>query len=133
MTRQLIIRYCAVAAVLSWTLSTLAAGKVEVTGDTSHGTVTSKADGAVVTLTVTPQAGYYIRKSDIKATRTFMPTANASRANRGAVNSIPVPDELTLVGNDPDDLSQSRTYTVTLPGEEYDILLASCCQCSGTL
>ena len=123
MTRQSIIRYWAVAAVLSWALSTLAAGKVEVTGDTSHGTVTSKADGAVVTLTVTPQAGYYIRKSNIKATRTFMPTANASRANRGAVNSIPVPDELTLVGNDPDDLSQSRTYTVTLPGEEYDILL----------
>ena len=34
-----------------------------------------------------------------------------------------MPDDLALVGNDPDDLSQPRTYTVTLPGEEYDILL----------
>lgn len=123
MTRQSIMRYFVVAAVLLWTLSTIAGGKVEVTGDTSHGTVTSKADGAVVTLTVTPQAGYYIRKSDIKATRTFMPTANARSTNRAARNSIPMPDDLTLVGNDPDDLSQPRTYTVTLPGEEYDILL----------
>ena len=123
MTRQSIMRYFVVAAVLSWTLSTFAGGKVEVTGDTSHGTVTSKADGAVVTLTVTPQEGYYIRKSDIKATRTFMPTANARSANRNAINSVPIPDDLTLVGNDPDDLSQPRTYTVTLPGEEYDILL----------
>ena len=123
MTRQSIMRYFVVAAVLLWTLSTIAGGKVEVTGDTSHGTVTSKADGAVVTLTVTPQAGYYIRKSDIKATRTFMPTANARSTNRAARNSIPMPDDLALVGNDPDDLSQPRTYTVTLPGEEYDILL----------
>ncbi len=123
MTRQSIMRYFVVAAVLSWTLSTFAGGKVEVTGDTSHGTVTSKADGAVVTLTVTPQEGYYIRKSDIKATRTFMPTANARSANRNAINSVPIPDDLTLAGNDPDDLSQPRTYTVTLPGEEYDILL----------
>ena len=123
MTRQSIMRYFVVAAVLLWTLSTIAGGKVEVTGDTSHGTVTSKADGAVVTLTVTPQAGYYIRKSDIKATRTFMPTANARSTNRAARNNIPMPDDLALVGNDPDDLSQPRTYTVTLPGEEYDILL----------
>ena len=123
MTRQSIMRYFVVAAVLLWTLSTIAGGKVEVTGDTSHGTVTSKADGAVVTLTVTPQAGYYIRKSDIKATRTFMPTANARSTNRAARNRIPMPDDLALVGNDPDDLSQPRTYTVTLPGEEYDILL----------
>ena len=123
MTRQSIMRYFVVAAVLSWTLSTFAGGKVEVTGDTSHGTVTSKADGAVVTLTVTPQEGYYIRKSDIKATRTFMPTANARSTNRNAINSVPIPDDLTLAGNDPDDLSQPRTYTVTLPSEEYDILL----------
>ena len=98
--------------------SATAAGKVEVTGDTSHGTVTSTTEGVLVTVTVTPAEGYYIRKSDITATKAFMPVAAAPRRS-----SVPVADELTLVGADPEDLSQARTYTITLPGEEYDVLL----------
>ena len=108
--------FSVVAALFA--LSAAAAGKVEVTGDTSHGMVTSEVNGAVVALTVTPADGYFIRKSDIKVSKTFMPT---SAFSRGA--GIPIDDNLTLAGNDPDDLSQPRTYTVTMPGEEYDLLV----------
>ena len=115
----MILRNLLLVAVVLCTLSAAAAGKVEVTGDTSHGTVQSSVQGAVVTLIVTPAQGYYIRKSDITASKSFMPVPEGRRMAKG----IPVSDELTLVGNDPDDLSLSRTYTVTLPGEEYDVLL----------
>ena len=118
MARNIIQRSFLLLAAALITLCATAAGKVEVTGNTSYGTVTSQANGAVVTITVTPASGYYIRKSDITATRTFMPSSAEAR-RRG----LPIADPLTLVGNDPDDLSQARTYTVTLPGEEYDILL----------
>ena len=118
MMKRTIIRglFSVVAAL--FVVSATAAGKVEVMGDTSHGTVTSTVDGAVITLTVIPAEGYYIRKSDITATKAFMPMAEAPRRS-----SVPVADELTLVGADPEDLSQARTYTITLPGEEYDVLL----------
>ena len=122
MLKRIIHRSLFAVAAALFTLSAAAAGKVEVTGDTHHGTVQSSVQGAVVTLTVTPAEGYYIRKSDITATKTFMPTAGESR-RVDASAGIPFSDELTLVGNDPDDLSLPRTYTVTLPGEEYDILL----------
>lgn len=115
----MILRNLLLVAAVLCTLSAAAAGKVEVTGDTSHGTVQSSVQGAVVTLIVTPAQGYYIRKSDITASKSFMPVPEGRRMAKG----IPVSDELTLVGNDPDDLSLSRTYTVTLPGEEYDVLL----------
>ena len=116
MKRTFIRGLFSVVAAL-FVVSATAAGKVEVMGDTTHGTVTSTAEGAIITVTVTPAEGYYIRKSDITATKAFMPVAAPRRS------SIPISDELTLVGADPEDLSQARTYTITLPGEEYDVLL----------
>ena len=115
----MILRNLLLVAAVLCTLSAAAAGKVEVTGDTSHGTVQSSVQGAVVTLIVTPAQGYYIRKSDITASKSFMPVPEGRRMAKG----IPVSDELTLVGNDPDDLSLPRTYTVTMPGEEYDVIV----------
>ena len=128
MTGNIIKRRIFLMAAALITLSATAAGKVEVTGNTDYGTVTSQVNDAVATITVTPASGYYIRKSDITATRTFMPSAAEARRR-----SIPIPDQLSLVGNDPDDLSQPRTYTVTLPGEEYDILLEVNYQTQSTL
>ena len=115
----MILRNLFLVAAVLWTMGAAAAGKVEVTGDTSHGTVQTSVQGSVVTLIVTPAEGYYIRKSDITASKSFMPMPEARRKTKG----VPVSDDLTLVGNDPDDLSQPRTYTVTIPGEEYDVLL----------
>ncbi len=119
MIRRMILRNLFLAVAVLWTMSAAAAGKVEVTGDTSHGTVQTSVQGSVVTFVVTPAEGYYIRKSDITASKSFMPVPEG----RMRARSVPVSDELTLVGNDPDDLSLPRTYTVTLPGEEYDVLL----------
>lgn len=115
----MILRNLFLVAAVLWTMGAAAAGKVEVTGDTSHGTVQTSVQGPVVTLMVTPAEGYYIRKSDITASKSFMPMPEARRKSKG----VPVSDDLKLVGNDPDDLSQPRTYTVTMPGEEYDVLL----------
>ena len=117
MKRHKIIRALMTTVVALFFLSATAAGKVEVIGDGSQGTVDWKAEGAVITLTVTPAEGHFIRKSDITLTKTYMPTAAPRRAE------VPIGDGLTLVGADPDDLSLPRTYTVTMPGEEYDLLV----------
>ena len=116
MIRYKMIRGFMTTVVALFCLSATA-GKVEVIGDGSQGTVDWKAEGAVITLTVTPTEGNFIRKNDITITKTFMPTAARRRAE------VPIGDGLTLVGADPDDLSLPRTYTVTMPGEEYDLLV----------
>jgi len=97
-------------------VSAFAGGKVEVADDVSNGTITGQVSGTQVTLTVTPAEGFYIRKADLVAEKTFMPVA-ASRS------TVPMADQLTIEGEDPADLSQQRTYTVTLPSEEYDVLV----------
>ena len=116
MIRYKMIRGFMTTVVALFCLSATA-GKVEVIGDGSQGTVDWKAEGAVITLTVTPTEGNFIRKNDITITKTFMPTAARRRAE------VSIGDGLTLVGADPDDLSLPRTYTVTMPGEEYDLLV----------
>lgn len=113
--KQLIRRsFCLAVAVLCY-LCTWAGGKVEVADDVSNGTILGSVNGTVVTLTVTPDEGYYIRKTDMTVVKTFMPAT--ARAN------VPTSDILVIEGDDPEDLSQPRNYTVTLPGEEYDILV----------
>ena len=66
-------------------------------------------DGSVVvTITVTPAAGYYIRKSDIKVVATINPS--------GTRDGIPeVGAELTLSGDEPTYLTDARDYTFTVP------------------
>ena len=117
MTRRVILKSISAVVALLFSWSAAAAVKVEVVSDASRGTVTSSVDGTVVTLTIAPAEGYYVSKNDISAVKTFMPTMAPRRS------PVPIADELTLVGNDPDDLSQPRSYTVTLPGEEYGLLV----------
>lgn len=117
MTRRVILKSISAVVALLFSWSAAAAVKVEVLGDASRGTVTSSVEGTVVTLTIAPAEGYYVSKNDISAVKTFMPTMAPRRS------PVPIADELTLVGNDPDDLSQPRSYTVTLPGEEYGLLV----------
>ncbi len=117
MTRRVILKSISAVVALLFSWSAAAAVKVEVLSDVSRGTVTSSVDGTVVTLTIAPAEGYYVSKNDISTVKTFMPTMAPRRS------PVPIADELTLVGNDPDDLSQPRSYTVTLPGEEYGLLV----------
>ena len=114
--KQFIRRYISMALFVLFGVSAFAGGKVEVADDVSNGTITGQANGTIVTLTVTPDPGYYIRKSDIVAEKTIMPVASSRRA-------FPLTDQLKIVGEDPEDLSQQRVYTVTLPSEEYDVLV----------
>ena len=96
-------------------LSAFAGGKVEVSGDIRNGTVEAAISGTTLILTVTPADGYYIRKADIVADPTFMPAAARAAA--------PIASHLTLMGDDPADLSLPRTYTLTMPEPEYDVLV----------
>lgn len=114
--KQFIRIYISMALFLLLGTSAYAGGKVEVADDASNGTVTGLVNGTTVTLTVTPAPGYYIRKSDLVAEKTFMPLAASRR-------SVPLADRLEIVGDDPEDLSLQRTYTMTLPSEEYDVLV----------
>ena len=97
-------------------VSVFAGGKVEVANDVSNGTITGQVNGTQVTLTVTPAEGFFIRKADLVAEKTFMPVAASRRR-------VPIADQLTIEGEDPADLSQQRTYTLTLPSVEYDVLI----------
>ena len=114
--KQFIRIYISMALFVLLGMSAFAGGKVEVADDVSNGTITGQVNGTIVTLTVTPDPGYYIRKTDLVAEKTFMPLARSKRA-------VPLADQLEIVGDDPEDLSQQRTYTVTLPSEEYDVLV----------
>ena len=122
--KQFIRIYISMALFVLLGMSAFAGGKVEVADDVSNGTITGQVNGTIVTLTVTPDPGYYIRKTDLVAEKTFMPLARSKRA-------VPLADQLEIVGDDPEDLSQQRTYTVTLPSEEYDVLVHANFQARG--
>ena len=77
---------------------------VEETGQTKP----DEKDGSViVTLTVTPESGYMISKDDIKVVETLP----ADAATRGEAE-IKIGNPLPLEGDDPDDLTKERKYTV---------------------
>ena len=70
----------------------------------------STIDGnGVVTLTVTPAAGYTIGRDDVKVVPMVDPEVSGSRSQ------VPVASPLVLSGDDPADLSQERQYTFTVP------------------
>ncbi|MBR6852854.1 MAG: hypothetical protein IKM78_02960, partial [Prevotella sp.] len=106
-----IIRYISVVVLLMFSIAALARGGEEVKVETAtltNGTITSSVEGQTCTLTVTPAAGYYIRKDDI----TVQKTVNPGAITRGDINFA---DNLSLKGDDPAALSAARTYTFDIP------------------
>lgn len=94
--------------------STVAAAKQDLTvavdKDMVGGSVVASiADNRVVTLTVTPAAGYAISRSDIVVRPMVAPGVSGSRRR------VPVATPLPLSGDDPADLSAGRQYTFTVP------------------
>lgn len=80
--------------------------------DFTGGTVVVKEkNGQDVTITVTPDEGYFIAKSDMTVIAVKDPTT-LTRSDDG---TIPVGATLELTGEDPEDLTQPRDYTFTVP------------------
>ena len=91
----------------------LKAEEVNVVYNSSYtgGTVETKAiDGQTVTITVTPDEGYFIAKSDMEVIAVRDP-ASATRGEE----TVPVGKALELIGDDPEDLTKARDYTFEVP------------------
>ena len=80
--------------------------------DFTGGTVSVKEKkGQEVTITVAPAEGYAIKKSDIVVVPTVNPDPSTTR---GQVDNV-LAEPLTLEGDDPENLSDPRDYTFTVP------------------
>lgn len=89
-----------------------------IINDNSGGEVkVTKTEGQVVTITVTPSAGYYIAKGDIVVMPVKDPSATRSEGDAAPEEekTMPTGEPLTLEGDDPDDLTQERDYAFTVP------------------
>ncbi len=99
--------------LMVWSLGVTAQKVSVVTQEFKGGTVEEagqieEKDGSVtVTLTVTPESGYMISKDDIKVVETI----SADAETRGDAE-IKIDNPLPLEGDDPDDLTKERKYTV---------------------
>ena len=79
--------------------------------DFTGGTVETEAiEGQKVTITVTPAEGFFIAKSDMEVIAVKDP-ASATRGDEG----ISVGSALELIGDDPEDLTESREYSFVVP------------------
>ena len=120
-----IIRYISVVVLLMFSTTAFARGGVKVEiASLQNGTITSSLEGQTCTLTVTPAAGYYIRKGDITVQKTVDPSAAKTRGD------INVTDKLTLNGDEPNVLSATRTYTFDIPEGYNAYVTASFTACS---
>ena len=99
--------------VLMLMVSMVVNAQVEVAiGEFTGGTIVEKSQtDRVVTITVTPAEGYAIKKSDIVVVPTVNPDPSTTR---GQVDNV-LAEPLTLEGDDPENLSDPRDYTFTVP------------------
>ena len=120
--KQLIL----LAMLLCGFTATWAAQKVTV-ATTQNGTVVvdkpNATAGETVTITVTPDAGYQIAKSDIEAEAIIDP-GNA-QAPGLKVDGPNVGMKIELQGDDPANLKESRTYTFTMPEAPLSVLITA--------
>ena len=88
-----------------------------------NGTVTvdktSASKGEVVTITVTPNEGYYIQKEDLEVLKTVDPSLAQSRGD------VSLGYYVTINGDDPSDVSKSRNYTFTVPDNGYELQVSA--------
>lgn len=115
----LVVLLCGTTAAQSAqtvTIATVVNGIVTVDSSTHDA-------GDVVTVTVTPDAGYYIQRDDITVEATIDP----GRAHApGHSNAAPqVGYYIDLQGDQPDDPSIEASYTFTMPEEPYDVLITA--------
>ena len=81
-------------------------------GEFVGGTIVEKSqEGQTVTITVTPAEGFTIEKSDIVVVPTISPDPSTTR---GEIDNV-LAEPLTLEGDDPENLSDPRDYSFTVP------------------
>lgn len=102
------------------------AGPVTVKGGIANGTVAvdkATADpGETVTITVTPNPGFYAEKSDVKAEKTIdggSAQAPGLKANPGVGSFV------DIQGDAPTDISGVATYTFTMPEAPYGVQVSA--------
>ena len=114
------------AMLLCGVATTWAAQKV-VVAPTTNGTVAvdnaAPTAGATVTVTVTPADRYQIAKSDIEVVATIDPGNAQAPALMEAGPGVGM--KIDLVGDDPANLNDARTYTFTMPAEPYNVLITA--------
>ena len=105
----------AVLGLTWWTVAN-AAERIQIVA--SNGRVTQVVKDNQCTLTVKPDADYFIRISDIVVEKTIEPGQANSRTRS---ESPDISNHLTLTGGDPEDLGAERSYTFTMPDDEYGV------------
>ena len=115
-----------ILTVIVMLLSSVVSMAEVVIATPQNGTIVATEPDAngVVTLTVTPAEGYYIRMSDITVQKTVDPSVLAARS------MVPVAQALTLSGDDPAALSAERQYTFTLPSGYGAYVTATFTKCT---
>lgn len=118
-------RLFGIAALMMVSMVAGAQVKVDISEGITGGTVTaaveapSEEDGSVVvTLTVTPDPGYYITKDDLVVVATMplpqQPAEPAETRADGEGKDVVLEGVLELTGDDPANLSDPREYSFTL-------------------
>ncbi len=107
-------RFLTVAMLTLFSAAVSAEVKIDINEFTGGKIVASQGEPAedgsvVVTLTVTPDEGYYIRKEDIKVVLTRSTEESTTRDGDPHLAG-----DVTLEGSDPENLSDSRIYTFTI-------------------
>ncbi len=108
--KQNIINIFVITALLFNVTASWAAGSVNIT-TTANGTITSSINGTTVTLTATPDEGYYITAKFITVEKTIDGSMAGIRRHAPGMSEY-----LTVTPTDPDaDSTKVTTYTFELP------------------
>ena len=123
--KQYIRNIVAIAALLVTSLNARADGEVvikqqidgkEVTSGTAANIETYQSNGMCI-LTVTPNTGYYLK--DIAAVRTISGTHGAGRTKAPNIDEGVI--EITPSEDNPEDMSQTTTFSLVMPESPYDV------------
>ena len=117
-----IFRYTLVLAMLFvWTIASAQSTikVMTITNGTVIANKTSASKGDEITLTVTPNDGYYFQKENLEVVKTVNPNFANTRSD------VPVATPIAITGDDPSDLSTARTYKFTVPDDGYELQVSA--------
>ena len=117
-----IFRYTLVLAMLFvWTIASAQSTikVMTITNGTVTANKTSASKGDEITLTVTPNDGYYFQKENLEVVKTVNPNFANTRSD------VPVATPIAITGDDPSDLSIVRTYKFTVPDDGYELQVSA--------